>query len=127
MVASICRSTQFVPHFVPLAQPQLPAMQVSWPEQTVPQLPQLLPSDPGSTQIPLHGIWGAVQPPLAHCPFWQIWSPAHALRHLPQWLVSVWRSTQVFRPFTLQAVCPSGHRLGRALPFDGRPADACLG
>jgi hypothetical protein len=81
-----------VPHLVPVVQLHELPMQVSSPWQTVPQFPQLLLSDRGSTQTPLQRICGTGH---LHTPLTQERPGAHTLPHVPQLAGSVWVLTQV--------------------------------
>ena len=73
LLGSVVVSTQAVPQWVPLAQPQLLAMQLSPPDvlQVVPQVPQLLASMAVSVQSPPQRDSPPVQPP--QVPDEQVW------------------------------------------------------
>lgn len=66
----------------------------------VPQPPQLMLSVCSLTQTLPHGVRPPAQP---HVPPLQVWLLPHVVPHLPQLLVSDWRSTHVPE----QYVCPA--------------------
>jgi hypothetical protein len=85
------KKNMLVQAVVPLGHPpHIPFVHCWPPGQRVPQLPQLLLSVCVLVQVLLH-----IESPMGHVhiPPLQVAPDGHALPHVPQWEVSVWRST----------------------------------
>jgi hypothetical protein len=78
--------------------------------QTAPHAPQLFGSEARFAQLAGHAVRPSVQ---LHAPLVQLWVPAQALLHMPQWRGSL---ATVVHPL-LQTSCPTAHCAPPAVPL----------